>query len=420
MKTKTKRISYEKAVLIPAQKHKKPKRPNIFWRTIIRIASIPDLWGVKFSYTGSLPKNKPYLILMNHSSFLDMEIASRILYPLPYGIVTTYDGTIGKRWLMREIGCIPTHKFINDITLIKDISYMLKTKKTSVLLYPEASYSFDGTATPLPDKFGRLIKMLDVPVVMIKTEGAFTRDPLYNGLQNRKVKVSANVKCLLSENDVKNKSIEEIDKILTDAFTFDHFKWQKENNIRVTETFRADGLERILYKCPACLTEGKMCGKGETIVCNACGKSYTMDEYGQLKAHNGETEFPHIPDWYAWEREQVKHETENGTYRLDTDVDIAMFIDSKAIYMVGEGRLKHSEDGFLLEGCDGKLNYSQKPLASYSLYADYFWYEIGDVISIGNNKTVYYCFPKDKSVPVAKARLAAEELYKISKSKKRT
>lgn len=56
-------------------------------------------------------------------------------------------------------------------------------------------------------------------------------------------------------------------------------------------------------------------------------------------------------------------------------------------------------------------------LASYGLYADYFWYEIGDMISIGDAKYQYYCFPKDqKNSSVAKARLATEELYKISQS----
>lgn len=419
MKIKTKKIPYEKVVSLPKQRHKKPKKPNIFWRTVVRIASIPDLCGVSFKYKGKLPKNKPFLVLMNHSSFLDMEISSRILYPLPYGIVTTYDGMVGKEWLMRQIGCIPTQKFVNDITLIKDISYLLKKKKTSVLMYPEASYSFDGTATPLPEKFGRLVKMLEVPVVMIKTEGAFTRDPLYNCLQKRKVKVSANVKCLLTDLEIKEKSVDEIDKILNDAFSFDHFEWQKENGVKVTETFRADGLERILYKCPACKAEGRMCGRGETITCSACGKVYRMNEYGEMQALDGDTEFSHIPDWYAWERQEVKREIENGTYRLDTAVDIGMFVDSKAIYMVGEGRLVHSEEGFGIIGCEDKLNYSQKPLAGYSLYADYYWYEIGDVICIGNKDTLYYCFPKDKSVSVAKARLATEELYKYTKAKKR-
>ena len=418
MKIKTKKLPYERVIEIKKPKYKKPNKPSLLFRTVVRVASVPDLMKVSFKYEGKLPKEMPCLVLMNHSSFIDLEIASKILYPHPYGIVTTSDGMVGKRWLMRRIGCMPTQKFVNDISLIKDISYMLKAKKTSVLMYPEASYSFDGTATPLPEKFGRLLKMLDVPVVMITTYGAFSRDPLYNCLQNRQVKVSAKVECLFTREELKEKDVSEIDGILKKAFGFDHFKWQRENGIKIDAPFRADGLERILYKCPHCMAEGKNIGKGVSLKCNNCGKVYFLDEYGVLKAESGETEFSHVPHWYRWEREQVKAEIQNGEYSLDTAVDIGMQVDYKAIYMVGEGRLTHTEKGFTLTGCDGKLNYTQKPLASYGLYADYYWYEIGDVICIGDKNALYYCFPKE-NIPVAKARLATEELYKKVKSETR-
>lgn len=134
MKIKTKRLPYEKVINLPKPKRKKPKKPNFLFRSIVRIASVPDLLKVSFKYKGKLPKEMPCLVLMNHSSFIDLEIASKIMYPHPYGIVTTSDGMVGKRWLMRRIGCTPTQKFVNDITLIKDISYLLKEKKTSVLI----------------------------------------------------------------------------------------------------------------------------------------------------------------------------------------------------------------------------------------------------------------------------------------------
>ena len=138
-----------------------------------------------------------------------------------------------------------------------------------------------------------------------------------------------------------------------------------------------------------------------------------------MKATEGETEFPHIPDWYQYERESVRRELLDGTYRLSVDVDIYMLVDTKAIYKVGEGRLEHSSEGFRLTGCDGKLDYTQLPLSSYSLYSDYYWYEIGDMICIGNTKTLYYCFPKGKEDVVAKTRLAAEELYSIMTEQKK-
>ena len=41
-----------------------------------------------------------------------------------------------------------------------------------------------------------------------------------------------------------------------------------------------------------------------------------------------------------------------------------------------------------------------------------------DVISIGTSKMLYYCIPKARDLPVAKARIATEELYKMIKAKK--
>ncbi len=417
MKIKTRSMDYDKVIALPKAKHRNPLRPNFLLTTAVRVAAIFDLLPTHFRYrTQGMEKVKdqPCLILMNHSSFIDLKIVSKIFYPKPYGIVCTSDGFIGQEWLMRLLGCIPTQKFVSDMTLIRDMDYLLKEKKTSVLMYPEASYSFDGTATPLPRKMGILLKKLGVPVVTVITQGAFARDPLYNCLQKRKVKVSADVTCLFTAEEVREKSVRELDEALDQAFSFDNFTWQKENGIEITEPFRADGLDRILYKCPHCQTEGEMEGKGITLTCHHCGKVWTMDKLGQLQAQNGETAFSHIPDWYTWERDQVRQELENGTYRLETDVKIGMMVDYKAIYMVGEGHLTHSTDGFRLTGCDGRLQYDQPPLACYGLYSDYYWYEIGDVICIGNRDALYYCFPKD-AAPVAKTRMAAEELYKLKK-----
>ena len=200
MKITTKQSTYERVMAMPRPTRKKPLRPMMFLQILIRILAWFTLLPNKFSYTTEgmekIGKKESCLILMNHSSFADMEIASQIFFPRRYGIICTSDAFIG--WLMKIlmplIGCIPTQKFVSDVSLIRDMEYMLKKKKTSILMYPEASYSFDGTATPLPRKMGILLKKLGVPVVTVITEGAFTRQPLYNCLRKRKVQVSAKVK----------------------------------------------------------------------------------------------------------------------------------------------------------------------------------------------------------------------------------
>ena len=423
MKIKVRNMDYDEVLKLPKLKHKNPRKPSFLLASLVRVLVEPTLRQIKFSYTTErmdlIGKDEPCLILMNHSSFTDMKLAYGIFYPQKTGFITSVDamsGILGK--FMRILGCSPTHKFVTDLSLLKDIEYMLRVNKTHVIMYPEAGYSLDGRTTTLPRRLGILLKRLGVPVVTVITTGAFARDPMYNMLQIRDVKVSAHVKCLATKEELKEKSVAELDALIDEAFSFDNFAWQRDNKIAIDEPFRADGLQRILYKCPHCGAENKMEGKGTKLICHECGKEWEMDVYGQLSAVSGETEYSHIPDWYDWQRECVRKEIEDGTYLIDTDVDIMIQVNLDGVCNIGEGHLTHNAEGFRLTNADGKLDYKQPADFTHTLYADYYWYEIGDTIGIGDNEYSYFCFPKT-DVSVTKARLATEEIYKIAKANRR-
>lgn len=90
--------------------------------------------------------------------------------------------------------------------------------------------------------------------------------------------------------DVTRLTPEELDVKLDLPFTFDNFSWQKENKIATNEVFVADGLERMLYLRTHCEAEGFMHGEGVKLRCDACEKSYTMTEFGEPRADDGDTE----------------------------------------------------------------------------------------------------------------------------------
>ena len=129
MKTKVTNKSFEEVMAIPREKHEKPIKPNMFFRTLLKLVSLPDIIDTKFKCNKigmeRLGKKEPALFLMNHSCFLDLEIVPTILYPRPFNIVATTDAFIGKAWLLRQIGCISTNKFVTEMSLVRDMKHAL-------------------------------------------------------------------------------------------------------------------------------------------------------------------------------------------------------------------------------------------------------------------------------------------------------
>ena len=83
MKIKTTALPYEQVIALPPWAHQPPLRPNWFFRTLLKLVSIPDLLATGFTCEKSgmerLGKNEPCLVLMNHSSFIDLKIAMHLL-----------------------------------------------------------------------------------------------------------------------------------------------------------------------------------------------------------------------------------------------------------------------------------------------------------------------------------------------------
>lgn len=414
-------IDYGKAARIPSTPHKKPKKPNFFWRSLGWALSAPELKKLGFTLTTEgmekLSKDEPILIFMNHSCFLDYKITMHAFTGRKVNIVTTFDAFIGREWPIRGIGCFPTRKFTTDFTLIRDIKYCLKELGTSVLMFPEADYSYSGKPHIVPESAAGLIKMMGVPFCMLKTSGAFAQSPIYGHEHKRKVKVSAHLSYVLTPEQIKNMSVEEINAVVQKCFEYDHFRYQQENGIIIDDKDRARGLHKILYKCPNCKAEGKTLGEGTRIICTSCKKSWELTELGFLKAESGETEFAHIPDWYEWQRECVREELLSGEYGFDVPVNIHMMKDTKGLYGVGKGRLTHDINGAHLTGCDGRLDFYKKSLSMYAIGAALYWYGVGDGIHFGDNEVTYLAVPTENSHVVIKSRLASEEAYKILKHK---
>jgi hypothetical protein len=144
-----------------------------------------------------------------------------------------------------------------------------------------------------------------------------------------------------------------------------------------------------------------------------------MDVYGELHANQGITEFSHIPDWYEFERTNVRKEIESGKYYFEDDVKIESLPNAKGYISLGDGKLKHSTSGFILEGNElgQPLHLVKEPLSLYSLHIEYDYFKKGDCIDLSTLNDTYYIYPKNRQNVVTKLHFAVEEIYKIEKMK---
>ncbi len=105
---------------------------------------------------------------------------------------------------------------------------------------------------------------------MLKTSGVYLHVPAYGYVEKRDVPIESELRYVLSPEEIKEMSVEEIQEVINREFSFDDFRWQKDNGIIIDEPFRAAGLHKILYKCPHCQKEGKMESSGIHLTCPAC------------------------------------------------------------------------------------------------------------------------------------------------------
>ena len=399
---------------------KKPMKQHLL--PLAWLLSFPDVISHKNQLTKINMKGikPPYLLLCNHNAFMDFKVATKAVFPHRANYVVAIDGFWKREWLLRLIGCICKRKFTNDITLVRQLKYVIDRGSIAVI-YPEARYSLCGTTAVLPESLGKLVKILKVPVVTLICHGHHVNSPFWNLPDHKVHPTQATMKCLFTAEQVASLDHKEIMKVIEQEFIYDDFKWQKDNNIRITYPDRAKGLHKVLYKCPACNTEYKMSSAGITLKCNHCGKEWEMTELGELKAKTGTTEFSHIPDWYEWERAEVRKEIEAGTYYWSGQAQVDALPNADRYIDIGMATFTHDMTGFTLSGVYQGQPYEVKlPAASqYSVHIEYDYLgKKTDCVDLNTINDTLYTYPTGSDFSVTKMSLATEELYKYYQAKK--
>ncbi|MBS1401516.1 MAG: hypothetical protein HPZ79_00825 [Oscillospiraceae bacterium] len=358
----------------------------------------------------------PYLMLQNHASFVDFPMAARAMFPNSSGWVISIEEFVGREWLIRSIGGIYKRKFTADLTVVKHILTMLTKMNCSVTMFPEARYSLAGVNEQIDGALGKLAKKAKCPVVMHMQYGNFLRSPQWCKRPYRKVPVSSEFRQIVTREEVQTLSAAEIQRRIEDAFHYDDYQWQYDNRIEITSPYRAHNIHRILYQCPHCGTEFQMNSDHTQLWCEHCGTRWEMDTLGRLHCLNGEERFAHVPDWYRWERENVRREVQEGRYAFEDTVRLERMVSAHAGFEVlGNVTLTHNADGFRMEGtlASGEpFSFHRSPASMMSCHIEYDFKGRGDAIDLATLHDTYFVFPQTAHNVLTKLHFATEELHK--------
>ena len=318
------------------KQNKKTKFPWFYYVLFVTLSSLARVFFngkcVQTEAFKEAKKKGPMLVMCNHASALDFVfftppfgfkkmtfvVAENMLYSTPF---------LAK--IIRKADAITKKQYIADLSCVRRIKKSLDGG-VSVALCPEGQVASCGKTGIVPNANGKLMKFLGYPVAICHTHGGGLSRPKW-GYGARRGKVITHCDVLYTPEQIQEKSADELYAGLVEALQFNEHKYQVENGIEFKGKNRAEGLERILYRCPKCGAEYQMVTSGNVISCKACGNSLEYTLIGKLvPLTEGSVSPERIDLWYDMEREVVKEKISKEDFSLTNEA--SLFIEKPEVY----------------------------------------------------------------------------------------
>lgn len=312
-------------------------------------------YGITFDKSIVKDIKGPAIVVATHTCDEDHILSAMTLFPVrpTYVVSEHFMRNPSTAKLLKLMHVITKKMFTPDVSTIVNIM-RAKDEGAVIVIFPEGRLSCYGHSLPVTDGTAELIKKLGINLYAWKAEGAYLSFPKWRDKgDSRRGKINASVKLLLSADEVKEKSVAEIKKITEQAIL--HDDELAMDGVEYKSEAMARGLDRILYKCPACMEEGGISAEGEHIRCE-CGFDATLDSF--YKLHNAP--FSRVNEWFEWQQNSINTETDfiSSKVRLGCCNDDG-FMDEFA----GEGEAYIDKDVFKLSGVmhGEKIEFSVDP-----------------------------------------------------------
>ena len=355
--------------------------------------------------------NDPYIILTNHQSFFDFYYIGNLVQPSRISFIANryYFNNKFLSIFFKQVGVIPKKLFSPDIETIKS-TFKTINKGFSIFMCPEGRLSIDGTNYPITKETGKLLKKLNVPVVITNIHGAYLANAKWR--KNRiRGNIHTEVKYIIKKEELDTLSIDEINRIINDNLQNNDFEYARKHNFVYKNNNKLRGLENVIYVCPNCKNEYTLLTKKSICKCNHCGFELKAKE--NYSFEDNELHILDLPDLYKRQVDYEKDKLQNHNINLSCKGDVVKYnLNNKKCNQKGHGICKLNNDYFIFEGY---LNNSKKSFMIPIKQLKALPFSCGKEFECYYEEELYYFYPVENCKQCVKWSLLVDLLNREDK-----
>lgn len=358
---------------------------SVFYNLLTKFFNLKAGKKIKIQYSGKIDELKElkgsYLMLANHSSFIDYHYITNIEEERRYAYVFNrfYFGIKGIKWLAKRVGFIPKRIFASDIDTIKQ-SFKMRNLNYPIMMFPEGRLSPDGKIQSINPSVAHYAKKLNVPLVITRIDNAYLLNPkwrkkIYKGI------VNVEIKEILSTDEVNNMDNDKLHQFIVNNLSYNTFDNPYMNTFK--QKNKALGLENLLYMCPHCKSLYSNISVGNNLKCQCCNREYHINE----KYLFDDNDIPNLQVYYQKIRE-IEKDNISGL-NISIEVDLIIFGKDKNNKKKDSGIFTLNENGlsFVSSKTGYEILMTKEELEGIA-------YSVNEEFEFYYNNQLHYFYPK--------------------------
>lgn len=278
------------------------------WRILrgTRGKSLLAGYNVSARYIDPEP-GESYVLLSNHAHRRDpWVIGSLLSRTIRY--MANLEGTNPAKAAFADlVGAYGKRKGAPDYGALKKTLDMGRAGET-LGIFPEGDRTWDGRPAPLRPGLGKLIRVLDKPVLLARQEGSYLTGPRWAEVE-RTGRWTVEFR-VLSRKKVAEVAPEALEREIRDFLAADDLRNPSLREVRFECPAPAAGICRLLWLCPSCGGADTVSGTGNRVSCRVCGAVWTVNGNQRLEAGlDGGAGFADLRDWTDFQRAELAKRT---------------------------------------------------------------------------------------------------------------